>query len=72
MTTTPADPPSSREDRINEWRRLLKEDSPEGEFYRDLANAVRADMGLEPLEPLCEDCKDEGSENDDSEPQMDG
>ena len=65
VTTTPADPPSDRDGKMEELQRHLAEDSPEGEFLRRMRDLVRTEMfGLEPLCPECE----EEEESESSEP----
>ena len=67
MTTTPTDPPSDRDEKGEESKRLLKEDSPEGEFLRKLRDVIRTDFFG--MEPLCSECEEEDRSDDDSEPQ---
>ena len=68
MTTTPADPPSDRDKKLEELDRLLAEDSPRGEHLRRLRDKVRTEVFG--LEPLCEDCEEE-EESEDSGPRQD-
>ena len=62
MTATSANPPPDRDEKGEELKRLLKEDSSEGEFLRGLRDFVRTEFfGLEPLCPECEE--EEGTES---------
>lgn len=71
MTTTSTDTPPDREARREEFRRLLKEDSPEGDELRRLRDAAREMLGLEPLYPECEDEESESSKRSDPDPRDD-
>ena len=65
VTTTPTDPSPDRDEKGEELKRLLKEDSPEGEFLRELRDFVRTEFFG--LEPLCPECEEEESESSESE-----
>ena len=67
MTTTPTDPPD-RKARQEEFRRLLAEDSPEGEFLRELQDVVREVL---PMEPPCTDCQEEEAQAEGDSPKDD-
>lgn len=64
MTTTPADPPSDRDKKMEELGRLLAKDSPRGEELRRLRDFVPP--GFFGLEPLCPECEKEESESSES------
>ena len=71
MTTTSTDPPSDRDEKMEELDRLLAEDSPRGEHLRRLRDLVRTDIfGLEPLCPECEEEESESFESSGSEEKM--
>ena len=64
MTTTSTDPPSDRDEKMEELDRLLAEDSPRGEHLRRLRDMIRTEVfGLEPLCPECEEEDESESPN---------
>ena len=67
MTTTSANPPPDRDEKMEELDRLLAEDSPRGEHLRRLRDFVRTQVFG--LEPLCPECEGTDESEDDSEPQ---
>ena len=67
MTTTPTDPPSNRDEKMEELDRLLAEDSPRGEHLRRLRDKIRTEVFG--LEPLCPECEGADESEGDSEPQ---
>ena len=69
MTTTSANPPPDRDEKMEELDRLLAEDSPRGEHLRRLRDFVR--VTIFGLEPLCPECEEEGESEGESEPQTD-
>ena len=67
MTTTSANPPPDRDEKMEELDRLLAEDSPRGEHLRRLRDMIRTEVFW--LEPLCPECEGEDRSEGDSEPQ---
>ena len=66
MTTTSANPPPDRDEKMEELDRLLAEDSPRGEHLRRLRDMIRTEVFG--LEPLCPECEEEESAEAESEP----
>ena len=67
MTTTSANPPPDRDEKMEELDRLLAEDSPRGEHFRRLRDMIRTEVFG--LEPLCPECEGADEAEGDSEPQ---
>ena len=67
MTTTSANPPPDRDEKMEELDRLLAEDSPRGEHLRRLRDMIRTEVFG--LEPLCPECEGADESERDSEPQ---
>ena len=64
MTTTSANPPPDRDEKMEELDRLLAEDSPRGEHLRRLRDMIRTEVfGLEPLCPECQEEEEESPES---------
>ena len=69
MTTTSANPPPDRDEKMEELDRLLAEDSPRGEHLRRLRDMIRTEVFG--LEPLCPECQEEEEEEESPESQKD-